>query len=95
MRVGAENQRIHRTSQNTRQRTPMLVPLTSSSSEVNSDEPSVALPETAGGADSRAYILRRRGEHQQQQQQLRMQQSSLSQATLGGLPYHPSMQKHR
>ncbi|KAJ1664419.1 hypothetical protein EV178_004128 [Coemansia sp. RSA 1646] len=32
---------------------------------------------------------------QQQQQQLRMQQSSLSQATLGGLPYHPSMQKHR
>ncbi|KAJ2853188.1 hypothetical protein GGI22_004964, partial [Coemansia erecta] len=32
----------------------------------------------------------------QQQQQLRMQQSSLSQATLSGLPYHhPSMQKHR
>ncbi|KAJ2557147.1 hypothetical protein EV175_001518 [Coemansia sp. RSA 1933] len=31
----------------------------------------------------------------QQQQQLRMQQSSLSQATLGGMTYHPSMQKHR
>ncbi|KAJ2655120.1 hypothetical protein IWW48_005701 [Coemansia sp. RSA 1200] len=34
-------------------------------------------------------------QQQQQQQQLHMQQNTLSQATLGGLAYHPSMQKHR
>ncbi|KAJ2501866.1 hypothetical protein GGI11_007763 [Coemansia sp. RSA 2049] len=34
-------------------------------------------------------------QQQQQQQQLHMQQNTLSQATRGGLAYHPSMQKHR